>query len=122
MPADHEVEVTLDTIGGVQEAVPHLNGHNPMHRPKSVHYFTRVPGATVRIEFVANPAEPDASILSPFVDVNGREITVVRSTDPPLPLKNAGDFLCRCFLESPSAKEIGWGPDTPNSGGNHIVR
>ena len=119
MPADHEIEITLDTTGG---AVPHLKGHNPMHRPKSVHYFTNVKEATVRIEFVKNPEQPDAHFLSPFADAKGREITVVRSTDAPLPLTNSGDFLCRCFLEMPTAKEIGWGPDTPNSGGNHIVK
>src|SRR5206468_12312650 len=98
MAADFEVEVTLDTSSpGFTGAKPHLP--NQMGQRKSVHYFTRVPGATVRIEFVPNPKAPKPqAFLSPFVDSSGNVITTVRSTDPPLQLVNDGDFLCRCFL------------------------
>ena len=101
MAADFEVEVTLDTnSSGFPEAKPHLP--NQMGQRKTVHYFTRVPGATVRIDFVPNPNPPKPqAFLSPFVDSSGNVITTIRSTDPPRQLMKDGDFLCRCFLEFP---------------------
>ncbi len=121
--ADIEVEVTLNTINGVEEAVPQVQHLNPMNRQKTVHYFTSVPDAAVRIEFVPNPnpPKPQAS-LSPFVDSNGNAITTITSADPPLMLQKDGEFSCRCFVTLKNGQVIGWSPSSPNSGGNHIVK
>lgn len=118
--ADIEVEVTLDTINGVQAAVPHPP--NPMNQHKTVHYFTSTPGATVRIDFVPNPSQPQAPSLSPFVDSNGNVVTSVTNSDPPMKLQKNGEFSCRCFVTLQNGQVIGWSPSTPNSGGNHVVK
>ena len=118
MSADIEVEVTLQTnSSGFAEAKPNLPAQ--MGKLKTVHYFTRVTNATVRIEFVPDPANPPG-FLSPFVE-NGQEIKVVNSTDPPFTLRNAGKFVCRCFLDVGAPTTFGWGPNTPGAGGNHVV-
>ncbi len=115
MAAVIEVDVTLDTVDGVQEAVPHLPPDG-MRRPQTVHYSTKVPGATVRIEFSAPElSHSPTGSSSPFLDANRKAISTIRSSNPPLALKNSGVFFCKCFLTLPGGKEIGWGPGTPLS-------
>ena len=59
---------------------------------------------------------------SPFLDANNNPIMVITSTAPPLPLKRAGSFVCRCFVTLPNGMTVGWGPNSPQSGGNSVVR
>jgi hypothetical protein len=116
----HEINVLLVTdSNGQQNAVPDIPTNLVVG--DTVHYGS-IFGA-VRIEFRDPDNAHTASIFqSPFVDASGSQKTVVRDTDPPQELRNAGIFFCHCFLKPPGKPEIGWGPNSPLSGGDHVVR
>jgi hypothetical protein len=117
----HEINVLLvtDPKTGQQTALPDIPTNLVVE--DTVHYGS-IFGA-VRIEFnEPDHAHTPSLAHSPFVDASGVEQTVVRDTDPPLVLRNPGIFFCHCFLTPPGKPEIGWGPNSPLSGGDHVVR
>lgn len=122
--ADFEIDVDLvkDSAGN-QHAVPRVIP-NPMFVGKTVHY--RSTRGEVTIEFNdLDLSDPPSPFHSPFLDANGKEKTVISSTEGPIPLSNKGKFFCRCFITppgQPAAARIGWTPNSPGSGGNHEVR
>ena len=106
MPADHEININFDGT----HAVPVLTGN--LRVPKTVHYSSAA--GEVTIEFVENG--------TPFVDANGDDKTVITSAEPPIALSKKGTFTCRCFITLRNGQKVGWGPNSPQSGGNHIVK
>lgn len=104
-----------------QHAVPR-NIPNPMFVGDTVEYLN-TDGDLVRITFdEPDKANPPSSLHSPFLDSTGKEKTEVLSTDGKLTVSNPGIFFCHCFLTAPGQKEIGWGPNSQLSGGNHEVK
>jgi hypothetical protein len=104
-----------------QHAVPR-GGIPPMVLGDTVQYLSSV-GDLVRITFdEPDKANPPSSLHSPFLDATGNEKTVVSSTDGKIRVSNRGIFFCHCFLTAPGQHEIGWGPDSLQSGGNHEVK
>ncbi len=68
---------------------------------------------------------------SPCRNKDGSEKTTIESTDLPVKLEVMGDFPCHCFITLPVRIENGittppkvfdWGQNSPQSGGNHVVR
>lgn len=120
--ANHEIFVDREVVQGQQHAVPH-GIPNFMNVGDTVQYLSKV-NDLVMIKF-DGPATPNSpsSLLSPFNDLNGNEMRVVRSTDGKVTVSNPGIFFCKCFLTAPGQlePEIGWGPNSPQSGGNHDV-
>jgi|GEM_PF-2826761 hypothetical protein len=107
-PTHHEINVTFDGT----HAVPVLTSN--LKVPDTVHYSSAA--GDVTIEFVENG--------SPFVDGAGHDVTMITSAMPPMPLskRSATGFACRCFITLASGTTVGWGPNSPQSGGNHIVK
>lgn len=106
MPTSHEINVTYD---GKNTTL-----HNPseMKVGDMVHYSSK--HGPVIITFLDNG--------SPFLDVNNNPIYVITSAAPPLPLQQRGDFKARCFVTLPNGMTVGWGPNSPNGGGNSVVK
>jgi hypothetical protein len=105
----YEVEAVYgpDPDGGPKPVLK-LAVPDPLLRPGTVRYFTRVPHATgVKVTFDHG---------SPFRDKNGDPIDTVESKDGVLPLKVPGDFFAHCALEG----LVGVPPE--EYGGNHVVR
>lgn len=46
----------------------------------------------------------------------------VSSKDGPIKASNGGVYLGHCFITSPGGAKIGWGPNSPQSGANHVVK
>jgi hypothetical protein len=104
--ADHEVTITLSGHHAVPEPIP------TMAVGETVLYKANVPGE-VRIVFPG---------LSPF----RTDEEVMTSVPGGVPLKlvsgsRGGTLECRCFITPIGGKEIGWGPNSPASGGHHKV-
>jgi len=106
MPADHEIKVNFDGT----HAVPVLSSN--LRVPETVHYSSTA--GEVTIEFVENG--------TPYVDANGNAKTVITSAELPVALHKTGTFTCRCFITLQNGQKVGWGPNSPQSGGNHIVK
>jgi hypothetical protein len=95
---------------------------NPMFVGDTVEYKSSA-GDLVTIKFDEPDKSSPASLLrSPFNDPTGNEKTVVSSTDGKITVSNRGIFVSHCFLKAPGQPEIGWGPNSPQSGGNHEVK
>jgi hypothetical protein len=98
---------------------------NPMHQGDTVEYLSGRVGDLVTIVFdQPDMADPPSLFQSPFLDSNGHEKRVVKSTDGAIPVSNRGRFFCKCFLTSSEKThpDIGWAPNSPQSGGNHEVK
>lgn len=115
MPTHHEINVRFDGT----HTIPDLPAS--MAEGDTVHYSSDA--GMVIILFVENG--------SPFLDSNGNDIQVITSLAPPLLLKKVspppppppdGGFTCRCFITLKSGMTVGWGPKSPQSGGNHVVK
>ncbi len=105
--AHHEIEVKL--VGG--HPVPTIPSN--LNHGETVHYFSK--DGLVIILF------PDGT---PFVDATGADMPMVTSLDPALPLSKTNTnpgFACRCYLTPAGGTTVGWSPDYPVAGGNHVV-
>ena len=107
MPTTREINVACDGTHSVP-TIP-----QSMNLGDTVHYSS--PAGSVIIMFEDGGG-------SPFLDVNNNPIMVTTSAAPPLPLKKAGAFTCRCFVTLPNGMTVGWSPSSPQSGGNSVVR
>ncbi len=115
--ANLEIKALLLTDStGQQHAVPFVP--TPLAKGTVVHYSS--PDGDVRIEFVGDPTN-NTKPLTPFLDSNGSPKTAITNADPPMELSQTGDFFCRCFITPKGKQTIGWGPNSPLSGGNHKV-
>ncbi len=78
----------------------------------TVEYTSDVPGQ-VRIQFTGtSPFRTDNEVMTSVP--GGQTLTLVTgSRDHP--------FDCRCFITPSNGPEVGWGPNTPLSGGHHKV-
>ncbi len=115
--AHYEIPVSLEPGPPAQpgpHAIPTIPPLPGMDHGQTVHYFSN--NGEVTVEFVVNG--------SPFQDADGNDITVISSNDAPLVLTKTGTFTCRCFVTPPGTTvRIGWDPvNSPQSGGNHVVR
>ena len=104
--AHYEIPVMLQDGG----AIPHIPA--VLKFGDTVHYKSK--DGEVTMEFLDNG--------SPYLDLNGNQVTTVTSNDPPLELKVRGVFTSRCFITPPGGTPIGWSAEYPESGGNHDVR
>lgn len=119
MAADHEVDIDLKQDPNGFHAVPR-NIPGIVHVGETVHYRSK--DGSVRITFDDVDSTGQSSFRSPFLDSTGSEKRSISSTDAPIAASNKGNFFCRCFITPPGGKEIGWGPNSLLSGGNHVVR
>lgn len=104
----HEVEVKL--VNG--HPVPSIPSN--MNLGETVHYYSK--DGLVVILFLENG--------TPFVDGTGTEMSVITSSDPPLALSRRSTglgFTCRCYLTPAGGSTVGWSPNYPAAGGNHVV-
>src|SRR5262249_6146146 len=104
-PTNHEIEVNYDGTGQ-GPLIPALAVGD------TVHYSSNQ--GTVTMVFMVNG--------SPFLDVNNYEMIVVTSAAPPLAVQKDGQFTARCFITLPTGITVGWGPNYPNYGGDHVVK
>jgi hypothetical protein len=109
MPTKHQVVARLVTDAQGQHAVPAIPV--VMTVGDTVDYSS--PDGSVRIEF-------DTS--SPYLDAAGKDKMNVTAADSPIQLDKPGEFFCHCFITPPGKTEVGWGLNSPSSGGNHVVR
>src|SRR5580704_4666930 len=95
--ADHEIDIKLEKhADGILHAVP-KNIPLPMFVGETVHY--RSWDGEVSIEFNdLDLSDARSPCHSPFLDPNGNELRVVKSTDDPTKLSNRGIFFGHCFV------------------------
>ena len=119
MAANHEVDVDLKKDSNGLHAVPR-NIPAIVHVGETVHYSSKDGLVTITFDNVDSTGQ--STLHSPFLDSNGNEKRSISSTDGPIAASNKGDFFCHCFITPPGQQPIGWGPNSPLSGGNHVVR
>lgn len=122
MAADHEVDIDLKQDANGRHAVPQ-NIPAILHVGETVHYRSKDGLVTITFDDVDGTGQ--SSFRSPFLDTQGNEKTTISSSDGPIAVSNRGDFFCHCFITPPTPpgqQPIGWGPNSPLSGGNHVVR
>jgi hypothetical protein len=122
--ADYEIDVNLEKDSdGILHAIPR-NIPEIMFQGKTAHF--RSMDGEVTIEFnESDLSDAHSTFHSPFLDLSGNQKTVISSMDGPIPLSNKGIFFCHCFITPPGslpAARIGWGPNSPQSGGNAVVK
>ena len=125
--ADYHLEVALQSApNGEKKAVLTLPDSLRLH--KTVHYWTRVPGAKVVVEFEKDKAKSPSGLGSPYLTASGKPKMTVTSKNKPLELCNKGKFFAECYIERQvmNAKlgkmvtqKIGY---YEGGGGNHVVK
>lgn len=127
--ADHEILVTLKQGEYGPEAIPSMVP--VMRLGETVHYSSA--SGEVKVEF-GDPkgAKSKSALDTPYLNADGGPINPVTSEMPPLKLSKRGTFPFQCYIKQAvmgvggnagKAKEkwVGWGPDSPQSGANHVV-
>jgi hypothetical protein len=120
-PTNHEIDVLLVTDANGSHAVPQ-NMPRTMSPGDTVRYISSNTNGEVTITFHdISPSSVPPNLRSPFV-ANGVEKTEISSNEGPVTVTNRGIFFCHCFITEPGKDPVGWGPNSPQSGGNHEVK
>jgi hypothetical protein len=105
--ADHEITITLQGNNALPpDPIP------TMAVGETVLYKSNVPGE-VRIEFPGpSPFRTDDEVMTSVP--GGVVLTLVSGS-------RGGTLECHCFITPKGGQELGWGPNSPLSGGHHKV-
>jgi hypothetical protein len=110
--ADHEITITLQGSDAVPSPIPAMVvGETVLYKSND---------GKVRIEFPErSPFRTDNDLGT---SVPGSVILTLKSdSGSGTPGSGSGTLECRCFLTLPNGQEVGWGPNSQISGGNHRV-
>lgn len=117
--ADHEIDLKIQQGPDGKPYAALMNMPAQMKIGETVH-FRSANGLVIVKYNKRDQAVPPSKFRSPFVhEGTDQEKRVVRSTDPPLKLSHAGNFLAACSITPVGSGPV---PSDYGGGGNTVVR
>ena len=113
----HMIKVKLKNNN---EAVPEPRIETIKMEPNDIVQYDCDDGK-LRIAFL-QPLVPNPAKGQTLKFIDGSSIEILEVNPLQVKLLTKGRFQCRCFITPRGqTNEVGWGPDRPNSGGDHVV-